>query len=200
MMKSPEPSVGYRNKIAISLTVVVLFLAATITLSLYGKTQRVYAPGVTAITVESTEEAFSVWEERKVKGRTLLLFGNYPHITRSSDYKGVRQLGPSNLIEFAAFSNIVRRIYYLIPDADWEGLIRQGGFGAFRKVPGMERGLYLYNLVGIPIIATTPTSLPHLSEISLVYINSQRFNEADVRDILSSKGIASDIIILHRGS
>ena len=187
------------RRVAVSLAVLLLFLTVIIALSLYGKANRVYASGSAAFVVNSPEEAYSVWEEKKVRGRILLLFGKYPHIKKSRDYEGVRQLGPSNFIEFAAFNNIVRRIYYIIPDDNWEAVIQQGAVGSMRRVPGMERGLYLYNLVGIPIIATTPSSLPKLSETALVYINSGQFGEAQVRDILSGKGIASDVVISYRG-
>lgn len=188
-----------RHRVAFSLAVILLFLTVIIAMSLYGKSRRVYASGVTIITVDSPEEAYSVWNEKNVKGRILLLFGKYPHVKKSWDYEGVRELTASNFIELAAFNNIVRRMYFIIPDDNWEEIRQQGMFGSFRPVPGLERGLYLYNLAGTPIIATTPSSLPNLSETTMVYINGRRFDEAYVRDILSNKGIASDITVLYRG-
>jgi len=191
----PAGSGAYRHQAACSIAAMLLLPAVIIALHLYGKASRVYGAGAETFSVDGPEQAYAVLEGKKVKGRILVLFGNYPHFKTSNDYAQVRQLTASNFIEFSAFNNIIRKIYYIIPEDAWEATMQKGAIGAIRQAPGRERGMYLYNLVGIPIIATTPTSLPHLSEPAVVLINSRRFDEASVRSILSEKEIVSDLIL-----
>lgn len=187
------------SRAAISIAVVLVCALSAFALDFYGKSNRLYASSTAESLIDSTESAYRLWERENVRGRTLLLFGSYPHITRSSDYEGIRELGPSNFIEFAAFNNYVRRIYYIVPDESWESITQQGATGALRRAYGMERGMYLYNLIGIPIIATTPTSLPRLSETALVYVNASQFDYVYVKEILLAKSITADIIVTYGG-
>jgi hypothetical protein len=187
----------FNNKTIVSIIILAAFFAVVLGLNWFGISRRVGLREKTVLSVDSPEKIYEAWEARKVRGRILLLFGTYPHFTRTADYEGVRELTALNFVEFSAFNNLVRKIYMIVPDDQWEDIRNQPSIGALRKVPGMERGLYLYTLVGIPIIATTPTSLPPLSETTLVYINSRTFDKAFVQDILSSRGINTDITILY---
>jgi hypothetical protein len=182
-----------------SLATALSFLLVVVMLVWQGKSGRIYGTGLVEISVDSPEQAYTVWEEKGVKGRILLLFGSYPHFTRTIDYKDMRQLTPSNFIEFSAFSNMIRKVYYIVADENWEALRQQGMVGAFRTAPGLERGLYLFTLVGIPVIATTPTSLPDISDTALIFIDGRLFDESSVRSLLAEKGIRSDIVISYRG-
>jgi len=195
----------YKSRSASSLVIVISFLAAVVLVSWHGRNNRLYTAGTSIITVDSPEKAYFAWEEKKVRGRILLLFGSYPHLTRSSDYEGGLHLTSSNVIEFSVLNNLIRKIYYIIPDDSWEDMVQntmvqKGIIGSLRRISCMERGMYLYNLLGIPVIATTPTSLPIPSEKVLVYIDHQLFDEVKVRDILSNKGIASDIVISYKAN
>lgn len=190
----------FNNRTISALITLMIFFAVIGVLSLYGHIRRITLQDKITLSVDSPDKAYLIWEEKKVRGRTLLLFSTYPHVIRSSDYEVARHLTPSNYIEFSAFNNIIRRVYFIVPDDKWEELRQQGSTGAIRAVSGMERGLYLYNLIGIPIIATTPSSLPYLSETTLVYINGRLFDEAYVRDVLLKKGITSDITIVFRAN
>jgi hypothetical protein len=153
----------------------------------------------TAHTITSPEEAYSIWKDKNVKGRTLLLFDHYPHAQGLSDYKGAPQLTNANLIEFSIFKNIIRKIYFIVPDEMWEDFRQQELMRPIRPTPGLERGLYLWTYSGIDLIAVTPTSLPQLTEEPLVYINDRIYGEAQTREFLSMKNIESDIMILYKG-
>lgn len=200
-MTTLEVSACNKSRRVITGVIVLLFVLTLVALDSYGKKRRVYvSEGMPAsVAIENPQDAYALWKSKGVKGRVLVLFGNYPHFIRSADYTGVREITSNNFVEYSAFINIVRKIYFVVPDEGWEEKERLNEVGVFRTVSGMERGLYLYNLVGIPIIATTPTSLPPLSDPPLVYINKKMFDEAMILKVIASKGIKPDIIITYKG-
>ena len=191
----------YKNGTAWSLTIILLFIAALLLVSFHGYRSRVFSAESIAETVDLSEKTFLLWQDKNVKGRILLLFDNYPHMMGLYTYYGAPyQLSSSNFIELGVFQNMIREIYFIVPDNIWEEFRTMEIMHPLRAVPGLERGLFLYNMSGVPIIATTPTSLPHLSERVLVYINGSIVNDADARRLLLQKKISSDIIVLYPGS
>jgi len=190
----------YEHKTALSLTAIIIFVTVTTAVCLHGRQNRMVAAGSTMRSVTSPEQAYVIWKEKKVRGRVLLLFDNYPHMRGLNDYKVAPQLTPSNLVEFSVFRNILRKIYFIVPDATWNEFQRQEIMQPLRVVPGLERGLYLYNLNGLPLVAVPMSSLPHLTEKPLIYINNNVFNYSEVKALLSEKKIVSDIIISYPDS
>lgn len=184
-----------KGKTAYSLTAILLFIIVTAVVAFHGNSRRLFASGKTNFTVESPEKAYEVWKEGKVKGRILLLFDDYPHMRGFYAYGGIPQLDRSNLVEFSVFRNVIRKIYFIVPDQDWEEFRKQEEMHPIRMVPGMDRAYYLYTMSGTPVIATTPTSLPALAEKPLVYINDKKFDYEKTIDLLLQKKIAGDIII-----
>lgn len=178
---------------------ILMFMAVVAAVSYHGTSSRKFASSRTEHIISRPEEAYAIWKEKKVKGRTLLLFDNYPHLMGLVGYSGSPQLRSANVIEFSVFGNIIRKIYLVVPDEAWEEFRQQEIMRPIRAVAGFERGLYLYTLSGIPLIAVTPTSLPQLSEELLVYINGTIYNDAKIRELLSLKHISSDIIISLQG-
>jgi hypothetical protein len=178
-----------------SLTAILLFIMVIIVVTYHANDARLFAADKALFTIENPELAYEIWSKMKVQGRVLLLFDNYPHMRGFADYDGIPRLDRSNLIEFCLFQNIIRKIYFIVPDQDWEKFRQQQLMHPLRKVAGVERGFYLYSLSGILIIATTPSSLPHIAEETLVYINDRIFDYDTTLDLLSRKWIVSDIII-----
>lgn len=190
----------YTNTTALSLLVLSLFITTIIVVNSHGHHNRVIAPDLTTHLIESSEQAYQIWENKKVKGRILLLFDNYPHSKGRINYNGTPRLTQSNFVEFAVFNNILRRIYFIVPDSQWGGFLKQEAMtNPFREATSLERGLYLFNLNGIPLIALPLSSLPHLPEKPLVYINSSVFNQRQILEILGQKKISSDCIISLQG-
>ena len=181
------------------MTAIVLFLGIVLLLTNHGTGNRIFASGKTTLQVKAPEEAYLFWKEQGVKGRVLLLFDNYPHARGLVNYDGEPQLSPSNFVEFSVFKNLVRKIYFIVPDADWDEFRQRETIRPIRTVHHLEKGLYIYNLNGIPLIAVTPSSLPHLSEKTLVFNNNHMFNFAQTLELLSRKKIDSDIIISYQG-
>ena len=134
-----------------------------------------------------------------MRGRTLLLFGPFPHLWRTSYVEGARRAAEQSFVERAALDNLVRRVYFIVEDDRWESLFGRDLPGFFRKVPGMERGLYMHYPLGLPVIATTPSSLPRLREPSLVYVDRGRFDPARVREVLSRKWLDYDLLVVSTG-
>jgi hypothetical protein len=185
----------FEQRTAWSLTALVIFITVIIVVSLHGRQNRILAPDTTVQRVDSPEKAFLIWKDKKARGRVLLLFDNYPHMRGLNDYKVAPQLTSSNLVEFSVFSNILRRIYFIVPDAAWNEFQHQEIMQPLRVVPGLDRGLYLYNINGLPLVAVPLSSLPPLTEKPIVFINTKVFNYAEVVALLSQKQISSDIII-----
>lgn len=191
----------YKNNTAYSLVIILLFIMAVLLVSYHGHKSRVFASDNATEIVDLPEKAFLIWQDKKVKGRILLLFDNYPHMMGLYTYYGAPyQLSSSNFIELGVFQNMIREIYFIVPDAVWEEFRTMEIMHPLRPVPGMERGLFLYNMSGVLIIATTPTSLPRIPETVLVYINGSVVNDADARALLLQKKIASDIIVTYPGN
>ena len=188
----------YKNCIVCSLAATILFIAVIAVVSLHGSSNRIFTSGKETLIVDMPQKAYAIWQEKRVKGRILLLFDNYPHMMGRFNYAGEPQLGESNLIEYSIFKNVIRKIYFIIPDDAWEDFLRQKTTKPIKTIAEMERGIFLYNLNGLPIIATTPSSLPHISEEALVYINNSVFDAGQTRQLLAQKKIATDITVIYK--
>lgn len=188
----------YKNNTAYSLAAIIVFAMVITAVNYHGSSNRIFASGKETLLVDSPKKAYAIWQERRVKGRILLLFDNYPHMMGRFNYAGEPQLGESNLIEFSIFKNVIRKIYFIIPETLWEDFVQQKTTKAITSIATLEKGIFLYNLNGLPIIATTPSSLPHIDEEALVYINNSVFDASKTRELLAQKKITSDIIIMYR--
>ena len=189
----------YKCRTAYTLAAAITFVVVIFVVSEHGYRNRIFAPGNTLHVVDAPEKAYQIWNENKVKGRILVLFDNYPHAQGLRNYVGEPQLTPVNLVEFSIFKNIVRKIYYIVPEENWEDFQQQQAIGPIREVDSIDNGLYLFSFSGVPIIAVTPASLPNMSEETLVYVNSRIFDYEQTLELLGKKKINSDIIVSHQG-
>jgi hypothetical protein len=187
----------YRYKIANSLALCVLFICIVFVVNRHGENNRQFASGEKVLSINAPEKAYYIWKENNVKGRTLILFDSYPHNMGLISYAGIPQLSNTNFVEFSIFKNIIRRIYFIVPETDWNDFRSQKYIRPIREASELVKGLYLYNQSGIPIIAVTPSSLPSITEQALVYINSSRFKSEEALNLLSQNKISSDIIITY---
>ena len=185
----------YANRTLWTAAVLLLFIATVTSVTIHGRNNRSFAPGRITTTVNSPEKAYAIWQENKVKGRILILFDAYPHAGGLVSYDAPPRLSLSNLVEFGIFKNVIRKIYLIVPDPQWEGFLNQKGIIPLRQLPGAEKGLYLYNLNGVPFTAVTPSSLPHLGEEVLVYVNGRLFTVEEAERLLREKRITSDLFI-----
>jgi len=187
----------YRHRTSCTLAAILLFAAVVVAANALGHRSRVFAPTRTTHVVASPQEAAQIWEEKQVKGRTLLLFDDFPHDLAVEPLDG--QPPPSRLVRHGIFRNVVRRIYLVVPDARWEEFQRGASmYGFLREVPGIARARYLFTLSGVPTIAVNASSLPSLREDALVYVNDGAFDYAQAAALLARKGITSDVMVWRR--
>ncbi|MBU5615184.1 hypothetical protein [Geomonas azotofigens] len=190
----------YRHKTAWSLAATALLIAVIAVGNDHGTRHRRFSPGRETVTVDSPEKAYDVWRRKGVKGRTLVLFDRYPHMHGRFNYQGEPRLERSNLVEYSIFQNVIRKLYFIVPDENWKDFLQQPTTKVIKPIAGLERGVSLYDLNGLPMIGITPSSLPHLPEQVLVYINSDVFDAKQAQDLLTRKGISSDITVIYQGS
>lgn len=186
----------YKHPIFWALATLLLFAAVMTITRNHGNNNRFYGSGQTNYVVDSTQKAYSIWDGKNVKGRTLILFDGYPHNMGYYSYNGNPRLLETNLIEYSIFQNIIRRIYLIVPEEEWIEFRHKAFIRPIREASNLIKGLYLYNQSGIPIVAVTPSSLPHIREPVLVYINSSRFRRDEAMKLLSQNNISSDITIV----
>jgi len=190
----------YTHKTISSFAVYILFISILVAVSHNGSRSRVYNNNTTLLTIDSPEKAYSLWSERKLHGRILILFDNYPHAKGLRFYDGPPQLTSANLIEFSIFKNIIRKIYYVVPNDQWNEFRQQKEMNPIREVIGLDQGVYLNNLNGMPLIAVTPSSLPAIHETVLVFANIDVFDPSFTANLLENKKIKSDVSITYLGA
>lgn len=197
-MAGPAPTGSARARLVLSLVILAAAGAVLLGLDRRGRASRVFADQQAVLEVERAEQVYDVWRDAGVRGRTLLLFGPFPHAWRSTDL-GAHQRGPDSFVTAAALDNVVRRIYVLVPDDDWEDLFGAPRPGFYRRVPGLARGLYMEYPLGLPVVATTPSSLPANAEPSLVYVDRRRFDPGAVQQYLARTGHPFDLLVVSTG-
>lgn len=192
--------VGWRGRarILLSLAIAAITAVTLVALDRWGRSRRVFAAPQAIAEVARPEQAYDLWRDRGVRGRTLLLFGPFPHPWRSTD-GGPHPRGPDSFVTAAALENVVRRIYVLVPDAEWEERFAVPLPGFFRAVPGLARGTYMHYPLGLPVIATTPSSLPRSDEPSLVYVDRRRYDPQAVARFLARAGHPYDLLVVSEG-
>jgi hypothetical protein len=198
-MIDPERTSQGPTKTLLAGATILVFVATLLSLDAFGKGRRQFSPGREVLVVERPIQVYELWKARGVRGRTLVLFGPFPHLWRTSYVEGAAPAGEQSFVERAARDNLVRRVYFLVPDEDWDKLFGRDLPGFFRRVPGLDRGLYMHYSLGLPIVATTPSSLPTLGEPALVYVDTTRFELPFVERVLSRKGIRADLILTSAG-
>jgi hypothetical protein len=163
-----------------------------------GRSGRAFAAAPAAVEVAAPALALDAWRRAGVRGRVLVLFGRYPHAnTYYADWLAGAPLNDGNFLEVAVFENVVRRIYFVVPEREWEGFSAQRRmYWPYRELPG-GRGAYLHNVSGIPLVACTPSSLPRSGEPVLAYVERGVFGAAEAAGILASAGLAADLVVLH---
>jgi hypothetical protein len=147
--------------------------------------------------VEGPAGVPDVWREQGVRGRTLVLFDDYPLALLGS----TGEPAPANFVGWGIRSNVVRRVYLVIPDDRWEEFQRRRAlYLAYREVPGNPGAIYLFTFSGVPLVAVTPSSLPALDEDALVVVNLARFELRDAAGILARRRIGADVLVAIQGT
>lgn len=171
------------------------FLLVLIGASLLGDASRVMITAAPAVTVMEPAQAAAHWEKIGVRGRILLLFDDYPHMRGLAFNDGVPSLTNTNFIEYSIFKNILRRIYLIVADDQWQAFTARRDIGAFRALENGQEGVYLFTMSGVPLITVPESGLPKIDETVLVYVNNELFHADRVSTLLKTKNIQSDIYL-----
>ncbi|MGB8930005.1 MAG: hypothetical protein WCC48_02015 [Anaeromyxobacteraceae bacterium] len=188
----------YSHKRVVALASLLAFALTAASLALHGAHGRVYLEGTTTLAVRTPEEAFRRWREAGVRGRILLLFDRYPHLTTTYDQlRGGAPVTTGNFLEHAVLNNVVRKIILVVRDEEWEDLARRPEtYLPYRSVPGTDRAFYLHEAGGLPLIAVASSALWQLGEPALVYVNAALFDRGEIPALLGRAGIPSDLTII----
>lgn len=193
------PREHYRSKYVWLWTIIIWTLLVLLLAQWKGKSSRIYSPVAATISIGSPEQAFSLWTSKGLRGRVLLLFDDYPHMRGLAFYDGAPELTNSNYVECSIFKNIIRRIYFIVEDTDWATFAARHDIGMFHALDDDSKGLNLFTMSGVPLIAVPASMLPHIDEKVLVYVNNGRFPADKVRTLLDRKRISSDMTAIYRG-
>lgn len=133
-----------RQEIIYTATILVLFFATIFGLSAYGKASRTYNKPIVTIgsgkpntfILSQPKEAYTVWRNLKLKGRVLVHFGSHLPVRQdlrelmvpTNDTKILSRridgssltLRNNNYLAAAMFDSIIKRIYAIVPDYQWE--------------------------------------------------------------------------------
>jgi hypothetical protein len=194
------PQANDRRALAWSLAIVLAAAALAAAATWQAQRGRAFAASATTHEVDSPEQAFRLWKAAGVRGRTLLLFAPYPHFhTTYEAYARGAGLGDSNWIEYGIFENVLRRIYWIVPDAEWTAFRKQQAtYSPIQAVPFFPGPASLYTASGVPLVAVTPSTLPGLEEPVLVFVSADRFDPREVAAFLSRQSIRADLVVVHR--
>jgi hypothetical protein len=172
-----------------------------------GHAARTFAPapaggGAAVLPVASAEQAVLAWRAAGLRGRTLVLFAAYPHFhTTWLEWSRGAPLTDANWLDVAILENVVRRVYWVVPEEGWEAFRRQPRmYSAIDEAPAVPAPTPLFTASGVPLLAVTPRSLPRLDEPVLAFVDAARFPPAEAASILASRRLESDLtVVLARG-
>jgi hypothetical protein len=191
---------GYRHRAAVAAAIGVLLALVLALAWTRGRTGRVTLPQPLTIRVEARDLAYRAWKGADVRGRVLLWFDRYPHLDLDwYRYRDGEQPTAANALDFAVFDGIVRKIFLVVPEEEWDEIRRNElAYQGFRRPVGAERVLQLRvnDLSGIPLVAATPSSLPALDEEVLVYVNAALHDPGEVARVLAGRNIRADLTVV----
>lgn len=189
----------YTHRNIYTIAILTAFALVTLMAVRIATHNRIILPGSKTVTIQTPDQAYAVWQKNGVKGRTIILFDNYPHMKGLRSYNGLPQLSQWNVIEYSIFKNIIRRIYLVVPEETWSEFLNRGEIRPISKNSPNMQSIYLTTTSGVPLITSTPTSIQILPEKVLIYINTSFYDYDKAITLLREKGIQSDLIIIYRG-
>lgn len=189
----------YANRTAYTVAVSIVFILVVLLAMQIGAHSRSMLTASKTVAIQTPEEAFAVWTQSGVRGRTLILFDNYPHMNGLRSYNGLPKLNHWNVIEYSIFKNIIRRINLIVPEENWSEFLKRGEIRPISSKFNDVRNIYLTTTSGVPMITSIPASIQKVSEKVLVYINTDFYDYEKTINLLREKGIQSDLIILYGG-
>lgn len=186
----------YRNYILITLNIILL-CATIISLSYYAKSRRVISKNVIVECVPSMSAAYDEWLKMEYHGRTLLYCDRYLNVNAPTPYSKqlTNSISDNSYIYSAMQSNVVRKIYHVIPDASWPEVERN-----LLEYPTVTKSGGVYHMAifdGCPLYIVSASKIPKIKEIMLMQVNSDIWNDTEFNallDTLRGKALRFDYI------
>ncbi len=152
-----------------------MFAAVLAVAHLVGHNARVVLPRAKIVHCADPVEALADWRAAGVRGRTLVHAARRISLDNPSG-----PATPANFISQAVRDGIVRRIFHVIPSADWPEVEHN-----VKSLPGVLHSGETYRLVdkGMPIIVMRLADLHAVSESVIVDVDVDRYTEREVAEL-----------------
>lgn len=207
---------------AVSIGILVSFIASLLFLENLGKRARVYAgPGLllsdkenTATVVNTSKELYDLYKSRKVHGRILIHLGKYLHALDIDTEKFISGIGPDadsmddllssfendifygNVFWVASQGNIVRDLYFIQPH---EMFIKR-----LNSIDERDPDVIIKNKGGVIIHdwgarRTISDKMPEIKEPVLLNIDASVFEEIKPKELLlllQNSSVKTDLVTL----
>lgn len=183
-----------------------LLAIALIAFHFVGVSGRRYVDGHHRYDVAGSREGYLLLCRLGVRGRVVVLFDRTAHILRPGTSEFIRSrrerdesapVTPENLMEGLIFSDIVRRVYVVVPGSVWptvEHAMVTRGDTIVTSESATSR------LCGVPVIYVTPENLPRFDEKVIVYLQGSVASEYPVSMLTSfDDPKVSDVYIVQEG-
>lgn len=180
-----------RNREVLEICFIFLFfIAVLVSFSLYGPSRRVYLKSPEVINITKPYRAYPVWASRGVKGRALVLFDRKLNAEPETS-----SLSKDNYIYLAIRSNLVRRVYHVLPDSSWPEVSKTLITWPQVKFSG---GVFYTTIEGTPLSIMSLKTFQHIREKEkvLVNINRESYEEHEIRrimDMINTEALKSDL-------
>ncbi|GAB4483864.1 MAG: hypothetical protein OHK006_06390 [Thermodesulfovibrionales bacterium] len=196
-----------RTAIGRVLIACALLAVAALVLDTCGRLSRKYSDGHVVRRIERPWDAFSVWRDSGVQGRTLFYFDRRfriePIAQESIEHafaaKGpVPDLTERNFLFLAMNTRMLRAVYHVVPEKYWQEVKEK----LFRYSHVLYDGRsFRLTEDGVPIIVTTSRALPVSGEPALVFLNTAYRDDYDdaVQAFLDDTK-RTDIVLLWNGT
>ncbi|HEX9244087.1 MAG TPA: hypothetical protein VF875_16710 [Anaeromyxobacter sp.] len=155
--------------------VAIAALAVVAGAECHGRSARVVLPERSIRRAADPAAVLADWRRAGVHGRTLAHFARRPAMD-----DGPGPDSAANFVYRAVHENLVRRIYHVIPDADWAEVERN--LLAVPEAPASGRVFRLQD-AGTPIIVSRLVDLPPGTEPVLADVEVDRFSDAELTAI-----------------
>ncbi len=170
--------------ISLFLAGVVLFLTSTA----LSQRRMVHPPQVHLLS--RPQDAYDVWIEKNVHGRTLLLFDRF----LNAEARGL-PAGPDNYVYLAIEHGLVRKVYHIIPDRMWAEVSAALAKNAWAVPTGS--GYRMAAAEGVPVRIVPLSLFEPGDETYLVNLNGGLWSGEEVRAIagmLAGKRTRFDVL------
>lgn len=177
------------NKVSAGIILLSLF---TVCFSLfYGVSKRIYLEPAEVIRLMNPTSSVTVWNEKGVKGRTLVLFDRKIHASMEET-----TLTDENFIYRAIMNNIVRKIYHIVPDSSWPEVKY-----TLINNPSVtySQGIFKTTIEGTPLFVLRVREVPTLKERVLLHLNGDYWDNGDIHTIttlLKNNQLNTDLVTL----